>query len=139
MKKILFCIFIILVIFLISIKVNYKSNYNFYIGNNKGKYNYIYNDTRIEDIIFDIDKNITINKKNIQNLLVTSNSINIDLNGLVINKNSLIQIDLLFNKIRTYSKEKIIIILRKEENSLDKSLNMLIFKLKDKYDIIIKR
>ncbi len=139
MKKIIFCLFILLVIGFISIKVNYKQNYNFYIGNNKGMYYYLYNDTRIDDLIYDIDRNIIINKKNIQNLLVTSNIIYVNLNDLVVNKNSLIKIDELLKKIRYYTKEKIVIELREENNKLDRSLNTLIFKLKYKYDIIIKR
>lgn len=139
MKKIFFCIIILIIIIFISIKVNYKANYNLYIGNNNGDYSYLYNDTRIEDIISDIDKNIIINNKHIQNLLVRANSIHIDLNDLVINKNSIVQIELLLKNIRTFTKENIVIVLRKDNTRIDKMLNNMIFKLKDKYDIIIKR
>ena len=139
MKKILFIIVILSSICIIGIKVNYKSNYDISIGSNTSYYNYIYYDTRIEDIINDIDKNIYIKNKHIQNILVTSNNIYIYLNGLYINNKSLYYIEELFKCIRNYSKEKIIVILRSDDNLMDRMLNDMIFKLKDKYDIIIKR
>jgi len=131
--------FIFVVIVLIGLKVNYKSNYDISIGDNNSYYSYIYYDTRIEDIINDIDNNICIKNKHIQNILVTSNNIYINLNDLYINNKSIYYIDLLLSKIRSYSKENIIVILRKEENIIDRTLNSMIFKLQDKYDIIIKR
>lgn len=139
MKKILFIMFILSIVVLIGLKVNYKSNYDISIGDNNSYYNYIYYDTRIEDIINDIDNNICIKNKHIQNILVTSNNIYINLNDLYINNKSIYYIDLLLSKIRSYSKETIIVILRKEENIMDRTLNSMIFKLQDKYDIIIKR
>ncbi len=139
MKKILFIIFILVVIILISLKVNYKSNYDISIGDNNSYYNYIYYDTRIEDIINDIENNIYIKDKHIQNILVTSNNIYINLNDLYINNKSLYYVEILLSKIRSYSKEKIIIILRKDDSIMSRTLNSMIFKLQDKYDIIIKR
>jgi len=110
-----------------------------YFGNNKNDYNYFYNDTRIKDILIDIDNNIKIKDKYIQNILVKANYIYIDLNNLVLNYNSINEIEKLFNKIRLFSKEKIIVILSNNNEVLAKSINNRIFKIKDKYDIIIKR
>lgn len=139
MKKIFFCLLIFIIIVIIGIKVNYKSNIILYFGNNKNDYNYFYNDTRIKDILIDIDNNIKIKDKYIQNILVKANYIYIDLNNLVLNYNSINEIEKLFNKIRLFSKEKIIVILSNNNEVLAKSINNRIFKIKDKYDIIIKR
>lgn len=140
MKKILFCIIILILIIVISLKVNYKSNIIFSLGNNiNSDYKYYYNDTRIEDIIDDIDNNVLINERHIQNLLVKADFIYLDLNELTLNNQSIITIEKLLEKIRSYTKERLIVILRKEESSIDKSINKWIFKLTDKYDIIIKR
>lgn len=140
MKKILFIIIIVSIVITIYVFKNKKSNIEFYIGNNEHtKYVYNYIDTKIEDIIDDINDNILINDRYIQNILIKSNTIYFDLNDLVLNKNSFNQIELLLSKIRLYSKEKIIIIPRKENSIIDSKMNNWIFKLKDKYDIIIKR
>ena len=140
MRKILFIIIIIISVITIYIFKNKKNNIEFYIGNNEhNKYVYKYIDTKIEDIIDDINDNILINDRYIQNILIKSNTIYFDLNNLVLNKNSFNQIEILLSKIRLYSKEKIIIILRKENGIIDNKINNWIFKIKDKYDIIIKR
>lgn len=141
MKKIIFMLIIIILIIIISIKVNYKINISIYFGNNNSssKYIYRYYDTRIEDIIEDIDNNITINNKNIQNILVKANNIYLDLNELYLSKNFIYDIESLIIKIRSFSKEKIIIILRNNDNAVDNDINKWIFEIKDKYDIIIKR
>ena len=140
MKKILFIIIIVSIVITIYVFKNKKSNIEFYIGNNEhNKYVYNYIDTKIEDIIDDINDNILINDRYIQNILIKSNTIYFDLNDLVLNQNSFNQIELLLSKIRLYSKEKIIIIPRKENSIIDSKMNNWIFKLKDKYDIIIKR
>ncbi len=140
MRKILFIIIIIISVITIYIFKNKKNNIEFYIGNNEhNKYVYKYIDTKIEDIIDDINDNILINDRYIQNILIKSNTIYFDLNNLVLNKNSFNQIEILLSKIRLYSKEKIIIILRKENGIIDNKINNWILKIKDKYDIIIKR
>lgn len=132
MKKIIFVIVIVLTIILISVKINYHSNIDLYFGNNNSKYVYKYNNTRITDIISDIKSNIIINDKYIQNLLVKSNHIYIDLKGLEIY--SLDDIDDLFKTVRYYTKEKVYVHLYK-----DKRVNNRIFKIKDDYDIMIVR
>lgn len=140
MKKLIFCIIIIIIVFCIYILNNKDSNIKFYIGNNEhNKYVYSYIDTKIDDIIDDIDNNIKIKERNIQNILVKSNIIYLDLNGLILNKNSFQQICILLKKIRIYSKEKIVVILRRDNNTIAKKINNWIFKIKDRYDIIIER
>lgn len=140
MKKILFCITILILVIVISLKVNYRSHIIFSLGNNiNSDYRYYYNDTRVEDIIDDIDNNILVNDRHIQNLLVKADFIYLDLNELTLNSQSVINIEILLEKIRSYTKEQVIVILRKEESSIDKSINKWIFKLTDKYDIMIKR
>lgn len=140
MKKILFCITILILVIVISLKVNYKDHIILSLGNNiSSDYKYYYSDTRIEDIIDDIDKNILIKDRYIQNILVKADCIYFDLNNLMLNKQSIMSVEALIDKIRSYTKEKVVVILRKEETSMDKSLNQWIFKLTDKYDIMVKR
>lgn len=140
MKKIIFCVVITILIVLIYLFTNNKSDIMFYIGNNVNtKYVYKYSDTRIEDIIDDIDDNIIINDKHIQNILVKANYIYLDLNDLFLNKDSFYQIDLLLDKLRLYTKENIVVILRHDNSIIANNMNNWIFKIKDKYDIIVKR
>ena len=140
MRKLLFIVTIGISVITIYILKNKQTNIEFYIGNNEhNKYVYNYIDTKIEDIIDDINDNVLINDRYIQNILIKSKTIYFNLNELILNKNSFNQIEILLSKIRLYSKEKIIIILRKENSIIDNKMNNWIFKLKDKYDIIIKR
>ena len=139
MKKILFIILITIIVIIISIMVNYKTDYNIYFGDYNNKYVYKYNDTRIEDIIDDIENNIKIKDKYIQNLLVKSNNIYINLNNLYISNHTNMNIEELLITIRKYSKEKIIVILRNEDKIIDKTINNMIFKIREKYDILIMR
>ncbi len=140
MKKLLFLVSVIIIILTISLKVNYKSHITLSFGNNiKGTYNYLYKQTRINDITNDIKNNIKIKDKYIQNLLVKSEQIYFDFNDLDVNKNNIYDIEQLIQLIRNYTKEKIMIVIREERNSDDKIINKWIFKIKDKYDIMIKR
>ena len=140
MKKIIICFLIVFTIICIYIYKNKKIDIVFYIGNNGyNKYTYNYIDTKIEDIIDDIDDNILISDRNIQNILVKANKIYFNLNDLILNKNSFNKVELLLKKLRIYSKEKIFVILRKDNNAFAYKINRWIFKLKDKYDIIITR
>ena len=140
MKKILFCIFIILSILGIYFKYNIKETSTLcFSSRKKCNFNYLYKDTRIEDIINDIENNITINGKTILNILVKSKYIYIDLNNLYLNKNSYTNIDRLLSLIRKYTKEKIVVILCKKNDISTNNMNKWIFKLREKYDIIITR
>lgn len=140
MKKILFCTFIIFMVIYIYFEFNNEQKHSFCFSNTiECDYNYKYRDTRIEDIIYDIKTNKIINGKNIQNLFIKSDTIYIDLNNLYLNKNSFSSIDKLLDMIRLYSKEKIVVILSNKKSISDNNINKWIFKIKDKYDIIIKR
>ena len=105
MKKILFIIIIVSIVITIYVFKNKKYNIEFYIGNNENtKYVYNYIDTKIEDIIDDINDNILINDRYIQNILIKSKTIYFNLNELILNKNSFNQIEILLSKISIVSK-----------------------------------
>ena len=140
MKKILFLISIIIIIITISIKVNYRAHISLSFGNNiKSNYIYYYDDTRFKDIISDIEKNIKLNNRHIQNILVRADNIYLDLNNIEVTKNDIYDLNNLLAYLRSFTKENIIIILKKEEYSSNNLINNWIFKIKNKYDIMIKR
>lgn len=144
MKKILFVILVLIFIVLIFMTNNYQSNIVMTFGNNKNSnYVYKYNDTRIIDIINDINNNIKIHDRNIQNILVKADTIYIDLNGLDINIYKILKeienIENLIITIRRYSKENIVIQLLNDDNNINNFINRRIFNIKKKYGIIIKR
>lgn len=140
MKKLLFIIMVTIVVITISLKVNYKAHISLSFGNNiKSNYCYPYQDTRPKDITNDILDNIKINEHHIQNLLVKADNIYIDLNDLIITKNSFKDLNHLFDTMRKYTKERITIILKEENNYDDYLLNKWIFKIKNNYDIMVKR
>ncbi len=146
MKKIITLILIVIAIIIIYYQNMTKSNIKLlFSDNNKYEYTYVYNDTRIPDIIRDIENNITIKDKTIQNLLVTSNIIEIDINNLVHTNNissilsNLNYLEILVKTIRKYSKEHIKLYLLKEKTDLDKYANEKIIQILNKYDIIMVR
>ena len=108
-------------------------------------YIYKYNDTRITDIINDINYNIKISNRNIKNLLVKASVIYIDLNDLIncYNYNcaysNISDLEELLIIIRKYSKEKIIIKLLSNNNEITSYTNEKIMILVRKYDIITMR
>jgi hypothetical protein len=110
-----------------------------------GNYVYNYHDTRITDIKNDILRNVQINNKNIQFLLVKASEIYLDLNDLVINDdyNAIVEnmtdLDELLSLMRKYSKEKIIIKLLEEKNDKNIYINKKVKLTSQKYDIIIMR
>ncbi len=123
----------------------HKSTLKFAIGLNTFDVNYNPDNYRITDIIMDIDNNITIGKYNIQNLLVSSSEIIINLNKYL-NCNdyySIIEnikdLETLILTIRKYSKEQIIFKLLNEDNILTEYANKKIIILAKKYDIMVLR
>lgn len=139
MRKILFLLFIFFVVYIIGFKVNYNDNVDFYVGKKVGKYYFIKKEVRIEDLKHSIRDNINIYDKKIQTILVKSNNVYIDLNYFILNKNSFKNSEELFDILRYYNKENIVVKLRKENTIMDKKFNIWILSLKDKYDIIIMR
>ncbi len=140
MKKLLFLIMVVIVVITISLKVNYKAHISLSFGNNiKSNYQYHYQDTRPKDITNDILDNIKISDRYLQNILVKADNIYIDLNGLLVNKNNFKDLNKLLEVMRKYTKEKITIILKDENNYDDYLLNKWIFKIKSNYDIMVER
>ena len=122
-----------------------KSTLVFTIGNYNGNISYVPNYNRITDIIIDIDNNIDISNSKIQNILIKSSKIEIDLMNYINLKDyeSVIKevddIESLILTIKKYTKEKIIIKLLKEKNILYEYANKKISLLAKKYDIMVVR
>lgn len=115
-------------------------------GNNiNGNYTYYYNNTKITDIINDIKYNHKINNRNIQNILVKSATVYLDLNNLFNYSNynniktNLVDIEKLINLIKKYSKGQINIILLKDKTELADYTNQKIMISFKKYDIMFLR
>ena len=139
MKKIIFYLLIFYIVYVIGLKVNYNNDIDFYIGDRVGKYYYFQSYNRFDDIMNIIEDNIVISDRKIQNILVKSNNIYINLNSFIIDKNSYGKVKEVLSYLRYYNKENIVIKLREEDCIEDKRFNMWILGLKDKYDIIIAR
>lgn len=145
MKKILIILLVIISIFAIYIFTSKKHNMTFAIGLTNSDINYNPESYKITDIIIDIENNIDIDGYAIQNLLVRSNNITINLNKYIKLKDyetiisQLSDLETLLKLIRKYSKEKITIKLLEEKNILYEYANKKIILLSEKYDIIILR
>jgi len=145
MKKIVFVFFIFFSIYVLNYKYSKQPNLVLSFGNIDAEYNYKYNDTRITDIINDINNNKKINNRPIQNILIKATYIYIDLNNLIKcnNYNSCIKniddLEMLIALIRKYSKEKIIIKYLASNNDIDDYTNQKIMVRFKKYDIIYMR
>ena len=82
MKRIINVFIIIVLIITIYNKFSYQKPLVFSLGNTiNGNYIYKYNNTRVTDIINDIKNNKIIDNRNIQNILVKSSTIYLDLNS----------------------------------------------------------
>ena len=145
MRKIFFVVFILILISVIYFCTYKKSTIHFSIGNLNGDISYVPEYTRITDIIIDIENNINVDGNKIQNLLVKSFRIELDLTNYVKfeNYNDVITVindveDLIIN-IKKYTKEKIMINLLEEKNILYEYANKKILLLGKKYDIMILR
>lgn len=145
MKKIFFLFLIFFSICYLNKKYSKQPNLVLSFGNIDAEYNYKYNDTRITDIINDINNNKKINNRPIQNILIKATYIYIDLNDLIKCDNyncsikNIDDLELLINLIRKYCKEKIIIKYLIEDNDIDSYINQKIIVRLKKYDIIYMR
>lgn len=146
MKRIISIVIIIYLIIFIYNKYNYQKPLIFSISNTiNGNYVYKYNNTRVTDIINDIKYNKKINNRNIQNILVKSSTIYLDLNNLIECSNydcvyiNCSDIEELLIIMRKYSKERIIIRLLSQENEYANYINEKVMILAKKYDIITMR
>ena len=132
-------------VFLIYLSTNSRNKFVFAIGLEEGDISYNPNYYRITDIIIDIGNNINIEGYDIQNLLVRSTCIKINLNEYIVLRDyqaivsQLEDLETLLELIRKYTKEDIYIILLKEENILGEYANKKIILLAEKYDIMVLR
>ena len=146
MKRIINIVIVFYLIVFIYNHFSHQKELSFSIGNAiNANYIYKYNDTKVTDIINDINNNIKINNRYIQNILVKSSIIYIDLNDLI-NCNSysclytnIADLEILMSLIRKYSKEKIIIKLLSNSNEYTNYMNEKVMILAQKYDIIAMR
>ena len=145
MRKIFFVVFILILISVIYFCTYKKSTILFSIGNLNGDISYVPEYIRITDIIIDIENNINVDGNKIQNLLVKSFRIELDLTNYVKfeNYNDVItgmnDVEDLIINIKKYTKEKIMINLLEEKNILYEYANKKILLLAKKYGIMILR
>ena len=146
MKRIINVSIIIFLIIVIYNKYSYQKPLILSFGNTiNGNYIYKYNDTRVTDIINDIKNNAKIDNRYIQNILVKSSTIYLDLNNLIncsdydCTYTNIADLEILINLIRRYSKERIIIRLLSQENELADYTNEKVMILAKNYDIITMR
>ncbi len=145
MKKIIFLLVLCLFIFGIYALTNKKSTLFFSIGNKNGDYYYDKEDMHISEIKMSIEQNEGIDNKTIQQILIKSSRIQIDCNAFFKLSNydriltQMKDLEELFILIRKYCKERIEVVLLKEENELVNYTNKKISILCQKYDIIITR
>lgn len=145
MKKILFLILLCFLIFGIYQVTKRKENLFFSIGNQNGDVYYSKEDLRIPEVTMSIEQNEVIADRPIQQILVKSSKIQIDSNSFVYLKDydriltQLKDLEELFIILRKYCKEKIEILLLKEDTKESEYVNKKISILCQKYDIIITR
>ena len=146
MKRIIIVTLVFYLVIYICNKYPNKDKLVLSFGNNiNGNYNYYYNNTRITDIINDIKYNKKIDNRNIQNILVKSSIIYLDLNNLFYDTNydtiktNLSDLNTLINLIKKYFNGKINIILLKGKNELTDYANQKVMINYKKYDIMFLR
>lgn len=136
MKKILFILFIVLIVYMIYLNNINNDELILSIGTDFNcDYNYEINNTRVDDIQDDIDKNKKIKDRYFQNILIKSKKVIIDLNNIDNINNDYVNLCNLLITLRKYTRNNIVVILNKD----NKYSNSEIFNLIDNYDIIIKR
>ena len=145
MKKIFILIFLGFLSFEIYQITFKKEKLIFSIGNTTGHYFYAFKDLTITDVTMAISRNEEIQNRPIQNLLVKSSLIQIDLSKMVSIESynsvytELEDMEELILLIRKYTKEKVEVLLLPEENDIAEYMNQKISILCKKYDIIISR
>lgn len=145
MKKIIFLLVLCLFIFGIYVITNKKSNLFFSIGNKTGDYYYDKEDMHISEVKMSIEQNEAIDNKTIQQVLIKASKVQIDCNSFFKLSNydriltQIEDLEELFILIRKYCKERVEIVLLKEEGELANYTNKKISILCQKYDIIITR
>ena len=146
MKRIINFFIVIFLVISIYNKYSYQKPLTLSFGNTiNGNYIYKYNNTRVTDIINEINNNHKIDNRNIQNILIKATTIYIDLNELIIcndyncTYSNVKDLEKLISIIRKYCKEKIIIRLLSNENEVNNYINQKVMILTKNYDIITMR
>lgn len=146
MKKLLFVF--ILTILIMIIYNNYSKQKRLTLTFGDGyyeNYNYVYNDTKITDLINDIKYNKKIENRYIQNILIKASTIYLNLNNLFNYEDyekimvSIEDLENLIVLLRKYCKEQIIIKLIEGESEYSYYANKKIRLSLEKYDIIFVR
>lgn len=136
MKKLFFILCIIIIIFFLYIKYSKQDNLIMSFGSSfKSDYFYDLNNKRLKDVIYDINDNIIINDKHIQNILIKSKTIYIDISDVYNINNDYNTLVEFLDIIRKYNKNTIILYVDKSIKYEDNQ----IFKFINNYDIIVKR
>ena len=145
MKKIIYLVVVLGVIFYIY-QINFhKESLFFSIGNQKGEIFYVKEDFRIPEVTLNIEQNKKINNKRMQQILIKASRIQLDMNTLfhLSTYSSVVtQIDDLEELLilmRKYCKERIEVVLLEEQSELAEYANKKISILCQKYDIILLR
>ncbi len=145
MKKILFLILLILIVFTIYAFTKKEEKLFFSIGEKIGDVYFDKEDMHITEVTTSIEQNELVMGKEIQNILIKSSKIEIDLNRMfyltTYNRilTQLEDLEELFILIRKYSKETIQVIPLSGSSELAQYTNKKISILCKKYDIIISR
>jgi citrate lyase alpha subunit len=144
MKKIIVIVIVIMLILAVYKNTRKEEFLSFSLGG-IGDIIYEAKDKRITDIIIDIESNIEIDGRPIQNILVKASEIEIDLNQFITLKTydsaitQMKDLEVLFSLLKKYCKENISVILIRGDNELTEYTNQKIAILTNKYDIMLKR
>lgn len=145
MKKMLFILLIVIITFFIYKVTNRKPILFFSIGSRDGDYYYQKEDMHISEVKMSIEQNESIQGKPFQQLLIKATKMTIDTNSFFRLSNydriltQIEDLEELFILLRKYCKERIEVILLKDESELADYTNKKISILCQKYDIIITR
>ncbi len=145
MKKFFLFVFLCVGAFVVYQKAEKQESLLFAIGSKEGDIYYDKEDLRIPEVTMNIEQNIEIQERPIQNILIKASKIFIDSNRLFrlsTYENILTQLkdfEELLILLRKYSKEQMEVRLLKGSSEQDIYTNQKISILCKKYDIIISR
>ena len=139
MKKILFLILLILIVFTIYAFTKKEEKLFFSIGEKIGDVYFDKEDMHITEVTTSIEQNELVMGKEIQNILIKSSKIEFYLTTYNRILTQLEDLEELFILIRKYSKETIQVIPLSGSSELAQYTNKKISILCKKYDIIISR
>ena len=146
MKKLLYMLILLVLVMMIYNNYSKQQKIVLTFGDGYyGNYNYVYDDTKITDLINDIKYNKKLENRYLQNILIKSSTVYLNLNNLfnydsyekiMVNINDLENLIVLMKK---YCKEQIIIQLLDGDSEYSYYANKKIRLSLEKYDIIFVR